>query len=204
MINFSVGKKEKNVLGFSLLKRGSIICGLALELNTIIHSVFRFRPWKLGNWAIVMKDASVLLEIDSLAKTNLRGFRITLSVILKHRGYETFLPVFCTVMQLSNSLFFLFTHHSAFHQNTVFENQRKVSSNMASKARYVYILSGQKFIKNAKNSQHWRFFKNLKLAGVTRQVTFNRTKNYGKCQNWKIQMRHFEWFLNTVKSAFHQ
>ena len=28
---------------------------------------------------------------------------------------------------------------------------------------------------------------------VTRQVTFNRTKISGKCQNWKIQMRYFEW-----------
>ena len=34
---------------------------------------------------------------------------------------------------------------------TVFENHRKVSFNIASEASYVYILSGQKFIKNAKN-----------------------------------------------------
>ena len=47
---------------------------------------------------------------------------------------------------------------------------------MPSKARYVYILSGQKFIKNAKNSQHWQFFKNLKLAGVTRQKIMENAK----------------------------
>ena len=30
------------------------------------------------------------------------------------------------------------------------------------------------------------------LCSVTRQVSFNRTKIGGKCQNSKIQMRHFE------------
>ena len=35
---------------------------------------------------------------------------------------------------------------------------------MASEASYVYILSGQKFIKNAKNGPFWRVFENLKLA----------------------------------------
>ena len=37
---------------------------------------------------------------------------------------------------------------------TAFENHRKsLIWNIASEARYVYIMSGQKFIKNAKNSQ---------------------------------------------------
>ena len=40
----------------------------------------------------------------------------------------------------------------------------KVSFNIASEASYVYILSGQKFIKNAKNGQFWRVSENLKLA----------------------------------------
>ena len=40
----------------------------------------------------------------------------------------------------------------------------KVSSNIASEASYVYILSGQKLIKNAKNGPFWRIFENLKLA----------------------------------------
>ena len=39
----------------------------------------------------------------------------------------------------------------------------KVSFNIASEASYVYILSGQKFIKNAKNGPIWRVFENLKL-----------------------------------------
>ena len=40
----------------------------------------------------------------------------------------------------------------------------KVSFNIASEASYVYILSGQKFIKNAKNGPFCRVFENLKLA----------------------------------------
>ena len=40
----------------------------------------------------------------------------------------------------------------------------KVSYNIASKASYVYILSGQKILKNVKNGPFWRVFENLKLA----------------------------------------
>ena len=35
----------------------------------------------------------------------------------------------------------------------------KVAFNIAREASYVYIFSGQKFIKNAKNGQFWRFLK---------------------------------------------
>ena len=40
----------------------------------------------------------------------------------------------------------------------------KVSFNIASEASYVYILSGQKSIKNAKIGPFWLVFENLKLA----------------------------------------
>ena len=40
----------------------------------------------------------------------------------------------------------------------------KISFNIASEATYVYILSGQKLIKIAKNGPFWRIFENLKLA----------------------------------------
>ena len=40
----------------------------------------------------------------------------------------------------------------------------KVSFNIASEASYVYNLSGQKLIKNAKNGPIWRVFEDLKLA----------------------------------------
>ena len=39
----------------------------------------------------------------------------------------------------------------------------KVAFNIASEASYIYILSGQKFIRNAKNGQFWRVFENLKI-----------------------------------------
>ena len=40
----------------------------------------------------------------------------------------------------------------------------KVSFNIASEASYVYILSGQKLIKNAKIAPFLRVFENLQLA----------------------------------------
>ena len=40
----------------------------------------------------------------------------------------------------------------------------KVAFKIAGDASYLYILSGQKFIKNAKNSQFWRILEDLKLA----------------------------------------
>ena len=69
----------------------------------------------------------------------------------------------------------------------------KVSFNIASEASYVYILSGQKLIKNAKNQPFWRVFENPKLAVKQCYQTgqFKRTKMDEKCQNVKIQMRHF-------------
>ena len=52
---------------------------------------------------------------------------------------------------------------------------QKVASNIASEARYVYIIIGQKFI--------WRVFENLKLEVK---------------QCYQTQMWHFGWFLNNV------
>ena len=43
----------------------------------------------------------------------------------------------------------------------------KVAFNIASEASYVYILSGQKLNKNAKNGPFGEFFENLKLAVKT-------------------------------------
>ena len=68
----------------------------------------------------------------------------------------------------------------------VFENHPKSRIyHCASEASYVYILSGQKVIKKAKNGPFWQVFENLKLAvrsgSVTRQGTFNKTNIDGKC-----------------------
>ena len=55
-----------------------------------------------------------------------------------------------------------FDHHRTFAQ--CLKITEKVSFNIASEASCVYILSGQKLIKNAKNGPFWRVFENLKLA----------------------------------------
>ena len=71
----------------------------------------------------------------------------------------------------------------------------KVAFNIASEASYVYILSGQKFIKNAQNSRFWRVFENLKL---TVKQGYQTTQFIEKCQNSKIEMRHVGSFSNNV------
>ena len=40
----------------------------------------------------------------------------------------------------------------------------KVAFSITSEVSYIYILSGQKLIKNAKNGQFWRVLENLKLV----------------------------------------
>ena len=70
---------------------------------------------------------------------------------------------------IKGSLFPL-TFSQVFSQNEQFCYPRclkiteKVSFNIASEASYPYILSGQKFIKNAKNGPFLQVFENLKLA----------------------------------------
>ena len=57
---------------------------------------------------------------------------------------------------LSTRLVFCFVEVWYISPNcTVFENHRKSRILIASEARYVYNLSGQKFIKNAKNGPFW-------------------------------------------------
>ena len=99
---------------------------------------------------------------------------------------------------LLSSLVFLRINCTATTSNrcTQGKNQRKslIQDCVASEASSVYILSRQ----NAKNGQFGEFLKtwNLRSNIVTRQVNFDRTGE--KCQNCKIKMRHFRWFLNIV------
>ena len=76
----------------------------------------------------------------------------------------------------------------------MFENHRK-SLIQHCKRSYVYILSGQKFIKNANNGQIGDFFENLKLA-VKQCYQKNQfligQKLVENAKISKIQMRHFE------------
>ena len=63
----------------------------------------------------------------------------------------------------------------------------KVSFNIASEASYVYILSGQKLIKNAKNGPFWRVFE--KLDACSQTVLPDRSVLLGQklVENAKIQ-----------------
>ena len=82
-----------------------------------------------------------------------------------------------------------------------FKIVQKVAFNIASEASYVYILSGQKLIKNAKNDPFWRVVFCLQSNSVTRQVTFKRTKIGRKCQNWKIKNATFYGIFKHCVSA---
>ena len=68
----------------------------------------------------------------------------------------------------------------------------KVSFNIASEASYVYILSGQKFIKMAKIGPFWRVFEKSEGCGQT--VLPDRSVLIGQklMENAKIKKRHFE------------
>ena len=69
--------------------------------------------------------------------------------------------------------------------------EKSLIFNIVSEANYVYILSGQKLTKNAQFGEFLKTW-SLRSNSVTRQVSFNRTKIGGKCQNRTIQVRHFE------------
>ena len=58
----------------------------------------------------------------------------------------------------------------------------KVSLIIASEASYVYTLSGQRLIKNAKNGRFWRLFEtwSSQSQSVTIHVSFKSTKNCWK------------------------
>ena len=73
-------------------------------------------------------------------------------------------------------------------QHGVWKSQKKVSFNIASEASYVYNLSGQKFIKDAKNGNFWK----PEACGQT--VVPDRSVIIGQklVENAKIQMRHFQ------------
>ena len=71
----------------------------------------------------------------------------------------------------------------------MFDNHRKSLIQHASEASYVYILSGQKLIKNAKNGPFWRVFEHLKLA--VKQCYQTVLIGQKLVESAKIQMRHF-------------
>ena len=71
--------------------------------------------------------------------------------------------------------------------HNVWKSQKKSHSALRAKRANIYILSGQKFAKNAKMVNFGEFLKSwsLRSRSVTRQVTFNRTKIVENSQNSK-------------------
>ena len=64
----------------------------------------------------------------------------------------------------------------------------KVAFNIASEASYVYILSGQKFIKNAKNGQFWRFFENATFLVIFKHCERGGFDAWSRCRKagWEV------------------
>ena len=67
----------------------------------------------------------------------------------------------------SSNGFWLVTKRDHYFLTLAENTFKNVSFNIASKASYFYILSGQKFTKNAKNSQFWRVFDKPETCGQT-------------------------------------
>ena len=91
-----------------------------------------------------------------------------------------------------------------FKVGKVGKSRKKVSFNIASEASYVYILSRQKFIKNARNYPIWRVFENLKLAVKQSYQTGHFFIGQRLAENDKIQK--FKWDIfgdfQTLRSRF--
>ena len=68
----------------------------------------------------------------------------------------------------------------------------KVSFNIASEASYVYVLSGQKLIKNAQKWSNLASFWKPKTFGQTELPDMSVLIGQKLVENAKIQMRHFE------------
>ena len=104
--------------------------------------------------------------------------------------YRLFLHCFLRLgLTRWNFLTFQWALGKIFAETRCLKITEKVSFNIASEASCVYIFSGQKLIKNAKNDPFWRVFRkpwSLRSNSVTRQVSFNRTK---KVENAKIRKK---------------
>ena len=101
---------------------------------------------------------------------------------LKAERSEEFKGSFCTIIdtpcnsgakkKTKVNPFFLFNNGFLYNQRArdpssqtrCLKITEKVSFNITSEVSYVYILSGQKLIKNAKNGPFWQVFENQKVA----------------------------------------
>ena len=126
-----------------------------------------------------------------------RGGQSTNLIGLLRKGQDTWQPPQwgSHIMELGIPYFQSFLSQTSSDCTRGLKIVGKVSFNIASEASYVYILSGQKLIKNAQKMVHFgEFLKtwSLRSNSVTRQVSFNRTNIGRKRQNSEIQMRLFE------------
>ena len=82
--------------------------------------------------------------------------------------------------------------------NGVWKSQKKSHSTLRAKRATFTFRVNKSWLKMSKMVHFGEFLKtwSLRSNSVTRQVSFNRTKIGGKCQNAKIRMRHFESFSN--------
>ena len=87
--------------------------------------------------------------------------------------------------------------------NGVLKSQKKSRSTLRAKRATLTFWVDKSSLKMPKMVNLGDLLKtwSLRSNSVTRQVKFNRTKIGEKCQNSKIQMRHFEWFSNNVTLA---
>ena len=78
--------------------------------------------------------------------------------------------------------------------HSVWKSQNKSHSTLRAKRATFTFWVDKSWLKMPKMVHFCEFLKtwSLRSNSVTRQVSFNRTIIGGKCQNSKIQMRHFE------------
>ena len=96
-----------------------------------------------------------------------------------HSRFVPLFPFCCFITKNMMMKDLLFSFHICQGKNIsfayamVFENLKKVSFNIASEASYVYILSGQNFIKNAIKGQFWHFFENETFLVLFKQCAMH-------------------------------
>ena len=97
---------------------------------------------------------------------------------------------------LSNPIFFFTLRHIAWKS----KSNSKLRAKRATFTFWVNKSSIKKYQKWSVLASFWKTW-SLRSNSVTRQVSFNCAKIGGKCQNSKIQMRHFRWFSITVNEV---
>ena len=111
-----------------------------------------------------------------------------------------------TLWQSSSKFRFLWGNialNSSLQLHGVWKSQKKSHSTLRAKRATFTFWVDKSWLKMPKMIHFGEFLKTWSLRSnrVTRHVTFNRTKIGGKCQNSKIQMRHFEQFSNNVSKS---